>query len=162
MSRRRRSKAQYGAMSPLAYLVVGAIAIVFAVGLRARTAELDVEGRSLCRAKARWAAESAIARARADLGSGKMPAAINGTLSTAGDPIGVRYQLDVGRGAGSVVLEAQGTCTQSGDRPVIASIVAELKGGGSRWKVVDWSEPPAGERAEEPDESDEPDESTEE
>lgn len=154
MSRR----GQRGAMTPLAYIVIGAIAVVFAVGLRARSAELDAEPRSACRAKARWAAESAIARARADLASGKMPATIAGTLSSAGDPIGVRYRLDVGRGGGSVVLEAEGVCTRAGDRPVIASIVAELKGGGSRWKVVDWSEPTASERSADADENEESEE----
>jgi hypothetical protein len=29
---------------------------------------------------------------------------------------------------------------------VQASIVAELKGGGSRWKIVEWNEPTAAER----------------
>jgi hypothetical protein len=136
-------------MSPLAYLIVASMGIVAAVGLRARTGELPVEARALCRAKARWAAESAIARGRAELGAGRMPSSITGVLSSAGDNTDVRYRLDVGRGGGVVVLEAHGACTKSGDRPVRSSIIAELKGGGTRWKVLAWSELPSTESEEE-------------
>lgn len=133
-------------MTPLAYLIVASIAVVASVGLRARTAELDVEARTLCRAKARWAAESAIARGRAELSAGRMPTIMTGVLSTAGESIEVRYRLDVGRGGGGVVLEAEGTCARKTDRVVRAAIAAELRGGGTRWKVVEWSEPTAAER----------------
>jgi hypothetical protein len=152
---KRAFHGERGAMTPLAYLIVGSIAIVAAIGLRARTSELDVEARSLCRVKARWAAESGISRARSELSVGRMPSTLSGFLSSAGDGTVVRYRLDVGRGGGSVVLEAEGTCTRRGDRPVSASIVAELKGGGSRWRVVEWSEPTAAERESDDEEEEE-------
>jgi hypothetical protein len=125
------------------------VSVLAAVVLRARTAELDTEARSFCRTQARWAAESGINRARAELAQGKLPGPTGGVLSTAGESAEVRYRLDVGRNGSSIILEAEGSCVRRNDRPVRASITAELKGGGTRWRVIAWAEPTRAELEEE-------------
>lgn len=139
--KRRGRKLSRGSIVANALILVGTSAVVAAILLRARSSELEVEPRSFCRTQARWAAESAIARARAELGAGKLPGPSGGVLSSAGERAEVRYRLDVARGGGSVVLEAEGSCTRKDDRPTKVSISAELKGGGTRWRVVSWVEP---------------------
>jgi hypothetical protein len=124
-------------MAPLAYLAVGAIAAVLVIGLRARTGDLAFEDRGLCRARARWAAESAIARARSYLAAGFVPGALRGTLD---DSAG--YALEVSRDSGAVVLKATGTCAKKDDRNVRAVVTAKLEGAGTRWRITTWSETP--------------------
>jgi hypothetical protein len=69
-----------------------------------------------------------------------MPPSLSGQLSGAGEGLEVSYKLDVGRSGGAVVVDAEGACVKEGDRAVRATISAELRGGGTRWRVVEWSE----------------------
>lgn len=134
----RRSRS--GAMAPLAYFAVATIAIVVALGIAARRSDLAFESRGLERAQARWAAESALARAMAELSAGRLPSNMSGPLkgSTCAE---VRYALKVERSPRGVSLIGEGLCQENGrSRPARSRITALARGSGNQWRFAEWNE----------------------
>lgn len=114
-----------------ALMVILALGILVSVTMRARTRDLAFEDRTLCRVRARWAAESAVARMRAAVpGGGRLSGTLEG---------GVSYRVSAVRAPdGTLALEAIGRCEVT--RPVEVRIEATLARGGRT--VLDWEEGP--------------------
>jgi hypothetical protein len=117
--RSRRGFSSFAALS-----AVTAIGVLLAIAISARTTELGFEGRSLCRVRARWAAESAIARGRA--GSSNLNARLDAVTT---------YQLRIHREGGALRLLGTGVCTAE-HRSSSVTIDALLSGD----RIVEWHE----------------------
>lgn len=89
-------------------MALAALGAVVLVGLDARVHEQDIASRARCRAAARWAAESAVARGRARLARG-LRGGLSGELAG-----GARYRLAARATRGGVVLEGTGRCAARG------------------------------------------------
>jgi len=119
-----------------AMLAVAAAGVVLYLGQSQRADEIRHEGRALCRVAARTAAESAVARARGRLATGRSATRITGSH---GDD--VRYVATVRSAGSSATVVAEGRCEQEG-RPAIAHIEARLKRRGRSWQIVAWRDDP--------------------
>ena len=126
--RRRGSR---GMAALLALMVVAAFGTIIAVGLAQRANDLSFEPRSLCRAAARQAAESGIARLRARPGR---PGVLEGRLE--GGPSGARVSYTTSASGGRVV--STGRCALPEGRASDVRIAALL----SQGAVVAWREGP--------------------
>lgn len=125
---RRPSRSRAGSVGLLALAVVAAFGTVIAVGLSLRANDLAFEPHSLCRAAARSAAESGIARLRggASAARGALP----------GGPAGATVGYEASsRGA---VLSSAGRCALPGRRATEVRIEAAIEGG----RVTRWRESP--------------------
>lgn len=131
-SRRKRSS---GYVSLGVLMAVAALAVVVTVGFNSRSRDLSFEARSLRRHQARWAAESALARARARRAKNQR-SEVSGTLPPhlVCDEVGYRSSEDI---AGTI--RAQGWCRRDGRRDVRAVIRVKLTGRG-RGRIVSWQE----------------------
>ena len=129
-------KKQQGGYAVLgALMVVVALATVTTIGLSARTRDLGFEARSLRRHQARWAAESALARARMRREAGR-PETVEGRLPTSRACETLTYQT---RRLADKRLAAVGTCYRSGRADIHARITVRWTGPG-RGQLASWSE----------------------
>ena len=128
---------QRGHAATGATMVVLALAAVATVGLHARTRDLGFEARSLRRHQARWAAESAVARARARRAAG-LAIDVQGNLPKHLVCDRIRYSA-VAPARDRVV--ATGICVRAGRSDVRMAIDVRLQGEG-RGRIVDWREAP--------------------
>ncbi len=140
------SRASAGWAAQAALMVVLGASTVITIGLWSRRADLAFEGRGLCRLRAHWAAEAAVARAHAQLELGFFPGRVQGRLQTEDPRIEVLYWLRSEKEGRQVRVQATGACRAKGDRKVEKRLRVEFKGGGRRWRLVRWAEgapPPA-------------------
>jgi hypothetical protein len=93
-----RSRRGFGAWAALA--AVTAIGFLMVAAMSARTNDLSFEERTLCRVRARWAAESAIAHGRAT-----GAASLEGKLDDV-----TTYRFSSARSGAHRKLEGTGTC----------------------------------------------------
>lgn len=116
-----------------------ALVAVILIGFDARVTELAFDDWSRCRAAARWGAESAVARGRAQLArgtarplSGELPDDVTYTLrvETRPDPKGAVW-----------TLTGAGVC-QTGAKTLRRTVVTEVQRQGRRWIVLFHAEPP--------------------
>lgn len=138
----RGRRGRRGSSAGAVLLVLAAVTALIVIGLDRRTADLELEGRALCRASARSAAESALARGQGALEQGTLPRALQGTLSGSGKSE-VRYALDVERSHEAPALIATGTCVlREGARPIEHRVRVGLERRGGRWEATSWREGP--------------------
>ena len=121
-----------GWVSHWALVVLFLMSALVVIGLRARSSDLSWEHRSLDRACARWAAESAIARQQSRLRSGRSVTSIAGTLGPR-----ARYDASARTVAAGIEVEAQGKCGGRRGRPSRITIRVRLSAKGT---VLDWAE----------------------
>ena len=133
------SSARRGGWSTLlALAVAGSFAAMVSVGMRARARELTLPERNLCRARARWAAESAIARGRGQLAARGSATAAFGELEPSGP--GVRYTLAVERAGEGLVMRAEGACTSPSGGELRHTVRAVFTRPSRDWVLSSWDE----------------------
>ena len=129
-------KRQRGFASLAVLCAVGAVAILLGVVYRARTNDLAFEERSLARAQAHWAAESAVARVRGRLYEGRRATDLSGQLED-----GVRYSVKVRRIDAGYAIEATGEAAGRRGYVARARIEAEIHRRGGDFVTRAWREP---------------------
>lgn len=133
-----RTRHTRGSSTPAGMAVLAVMALTATIwsGHGHRTDELPFADRARCRAAARWAAESAIARGRAQIDAGAPPAERGGQL-----PGRVRYRLEVRAEKESLQLTGIGYCRHS--RGLVSTqVVATFERDGPKWVASDWRELP--------------------
>lgn len=101
---------QRGATSSAVMMAIFAITAVLMLGYGFRDTERPISDRTRCRAAARWAAESAIARGRAQVEQGRTPSRLRGDLA------GATYTLVATRSADGWNFVGTGVCEAEGRR----------------------------------------------
>ncbi len=133
-------RASAGWAAQAAMMVVLGVSAVITIGLWSRRSDLGFEGRGLCRLRAHWAAEAAVAQAHAQLELGFFPGKVQGRLQT-GDPrVEVIYWLRSKKEGRLIKVQATGSCRAKGDRKVEKRLRVEFQGAGRRWRLDRWSE----------------------
>jgi hypothetical protein len=131
-----------GNVSLGALLTVLALAALVAVGFEIRSNELPFEPRTLCRAAARSAAESALARGRSRIAKeGSVRASIRGTLDGGPEHAEVTYQTEAKLIGRSWLFSARGTCTIRGERSRTVEITAQIAADPEA-RIESWRESP--------------------
>ncbi|MEQ9495326.1 MAG: hypothetical protein RIT81_00675 [Deltaproteobacteria bacterium] len=126
MSRRR------GSSNGAVLMVIFALTAVLMLGYGFRDTERSFADRTRCRAAARWAAESAVARGRARLARGGAPSHLSGDLD------GASYALVATPAGQGWNLVATGTCEAPGARVEQRAHVT-LRRTGGKWEVATYT-----------------------
>ncbi len=112
-----------------ALMVLLGLTAVVSLGFSFRETELKFSDRGRCRAAARWAAESAIERGRAQLERRGVPGRVVGTLGE-----GVAYGLVTTPNGAGYEFVGTGTCEADG-RTITQRAHARVDRTGGRWAL---------------------------
>jgi hypothetical protein len=112
-----------------------ALTVALSVGLRTRTSDLAFERRSLDRLCARWSAESGLAHLQAEIGGGRRPAKLTGSLPPGPGYKEASYQVSAAQSAAGLSVTIDGRCVPKEGRATISRLSLAIGPGPSGWHV---------------------------
>lgn len=113
-----------------ALMMITGVTAVIMLGLSFRETEMKFSDRTRCRAAARWAAESAVERGRAQIATRGTAGRAEGVLGE-----GVRYALVASPSGTGFDLLGTGTCEEDG-RTIVQRAHARVARTGGQWRVT--------------------------